>query len=115
MRPSLETLGLLLEASRGAKCPPELLTGPQGLPFGSLWVPWGTTLGSLWWSLGPLGHYFGDVGIMLGPSDCRKGPKSDEERCWDVVFVISSIHSVSLDENRTIKGVLTKGVHLMQL
>ena len=74
-----------------------------------------TPLGSLWRSLAPLGPYFGDFGIILGPSDCRKGPKSDEERCWDVVFVNSSIYSVSLDENRTIKGVLTKGFHLMQL
>ncbi len=27
VRPPLEALGLLLEDSRGAKCPPELLTG----------------------------------------------------------------------------------------
>ena len=72
--------------------------------MGTLWI----TLGSLWRSLAPLGHYFGDFGIILGPSDCRKGPKSDEERRWDVVFVNYFIYSVSLDEKRTLTGAVTK-------
>ena len=53
-------------------------------PFGSLWVP----LGSLWDHFGgpwpPLGTMLDDFGIVLGPSDWRKGPKGDEERFWAV-------------------------------
>ena len=84
--------------------------GVYWIPLGTLWIPVGTLctpLGSLWQSLAPLGPYFGDFGIILGPSDCRKGPKSDEERCWDVVFVNSLIHSASLDEKRTLTGAVT--------
>ena len=84
--------------------------GPFGYPLGVYWIPLGTLwtpLGSLWRSLAPLGPYFGDFGIILGPSDCRKGPKSDEERCWDVVFVNSLIYYVSLDEKRTLTGAVT--------
>ena len=60
--------------------------------MGTLCAP----LGSLWRSLAPLGPYFGDFGIILGPSDCRKDPKRDEERCWDVVFLNSFRFNVML-------------------
>ena len=89
--------------------------GSLWVPFGSRWIPFGPLWGHFGGPWPPLGPYFGDFGIILGPSDCRKVPKSDEVRCWDVVFVNSSIYSASLDEHRTIKGVLTKGVHLMKL
>jgi hypothetical protein len=92
--------------------------GVDWAPLGTLWLPFGclldpfgctlcTPLGSLWQSLAPLGLYFEDFGIILGSSDCRKGPKSDEERCWDVVFVNSLIYYVSFDEQRTLTGAVT--------
>ncbi len=31
----------------------------------------------------PLGTILDDFGIILGPSDYRKGPQGDEERLWD--------------------------------
>ena len=58
-----------------------------GVPLGVYWIPLGplgTLLDNFWITLavlGPLGHYFGDFGIILGPSNCRKTTKSDEERC----------------------------------
>ncbi len=58
--------------------------GSLWIPLGTLWIPLGTllvTFGVTVAVLGPLGHYVGDFGIILGPSDCRKGPKSDDERC----------------------------------
>ena len=43
-------------------------------------------MGSLWLSLGLLGSILDDFGIILGPSECRKGPEGDEERFF-AVFV----------------------------
>ncbi len=69
----------------------ESILGAFG-PFGDLWDPFGSLLGTLWGHSGalgpPLGTIFDDFGIMLGPSDCRKGPKGDEERFWDDFLLI---------------------------
>ena len=104
-----------------------------GCLLGSLWVPLGCPLdpfgypldhfgypfGPLWDHFGgpcpPLGTILDDFGIILGPSDCRKGPKSYEERCWDVVFVNPLIYYVSLDEKRTLTGAVTTCLPLKQL
>ncbi len=45
-------------------------------PLGLLWDHFGGPLT-------PLGTILDDFGIILGPSDYRKGPQGDEERLWD--------------------------------
>ena len=67
--------------------------GVYWIPLGTLWIPldtlW-TPLGSLWRSSAPLGHYFGDFGIMLGPSDCKKGPKVYPQSI-DISFLLQNV------------------------
>ena len=91
--------------------------GSLWVPFGYLRVPFWTALGSLWRSLAPPGQYLCDFGIILGPFDCRKGPKSDEERCEDFFvffFTNSLIYYVSVDEKRTITGDRKHPIHPIQ-
>ena len=49
-------------------------------------------MGTLWGHFGgpwaPLGTILDDFGIILGPSDCRKGPEGDDERFWDDILLI---------------------------
>ena len=65
--------------------------------------------------LGPLGHYFGDFGIILGPSDCRKSPKSDKERCEDAFGGEIVDILCEFGRKKTLTGVLTKCFPLKQL
>ncbi len=74
-------------------------------PLGTLWV----SIGSLWVPFGPLWGHFGGpwppLGPMLvtlasfwGPLTAERAQNSDEERCWEVVFVNSLIYSASFLE-----------------
>ena len=69
--------------------------GLFGSILGSFWSSKGDLKGiqrSLWGHFGgpwaPLGNILDDFGIIVGPSDYRKGSEDDEERFWDDFLLI---------------------------
>ena len=62
--------------------------GIFGVPLDPFWVPFGVTLVYFGGPWAPLGNILDDFGIILGPSDCRKGSEGDEEWFWDDFLLI---------------------------
>ncbi len=92
--------------------------GVYWIPLGTLWIPLGTLLdhfGITLAVLGPPWALFWWLWHNFGALWLQKEPKKLWREVLGVFFVNSLTYYVSLDEQRTITGVLTKCFPLTQL